>query len=161
MRCLLNTPSLRVSYDPVNAWLYNQWLGEHTAISVLACADLILECLRAQPCTKILSDHSELRGDWQAAAPLIGSRGLAQLAEQGVTCFAWIYSPFHTNRAAMERALHYKREPNKKEPAIAIFDDLAEAYEWLQRAPAHVQKQVVTVHQYFAPSATASAAFAT
>ena len=124
-------PGLRVSYDPVNTWLYNQWLGEHTEASVKVCAEAVCACLRAQPCAKILSDHSQLRGDWQAAAAWVGQENFAHLAAQGIAYFAWVYSPSYTDRVAMERTLLYT-----KAPLVAIFDDLAEAYDWLQRCPA-------------------------
>jgi hypothetical protein len=130
LRCLLATPTLCVWHDPVNDWLYNQWLGEHDEASVLVCTDAIEACLRAQPCPKILSDHSQLSGNWLTASPLVGQQGLARLAAQGVAYFAWVYSPCYRDRLAMERALSYSVVP-----FVNIFDNLADAYAWLQRVP--------------------------
>ncbi|MGI4734894.1 MAG: hypothetical protein ACRYG7_06905 [Janthinobacterium lividum] len=130
LRCLLDTPKLCIWYDPVNDWLYNQWLGYHDNVSVMACTQAISACLRTQPCPKILSDHSQLSGNWLAASPLVGQQGLAQLATQGVAYFAWVYSPHYADRLAMEQALSYALAP-----IANIFDNLADAYEWLQRFP--------------------------
>jgi hypothetical protein len=130
LHCLFNTAGLRVFYDPLNKWLYNQWLGEHTASSIVAGAEAIAHCLSTQPCTKILSDHSQLCGAWMGAALFVGQQGLARLAGQGIVYFAWVYSPSQISRAAMDQALLYAPTP-----AISTFDNVADAYEWLRRLP--------------------------
>lgn len=131
--CLLDYPGLRVSYDQANGWLYNQWLGVHDAASVQQHAALICACHRAQPCSKILSDHSGLVGSWQHSVLWIGGEYLATLAAQGVTYFAWVYNTGYQDRIAMAHALHYATAP-----AIAMFEDLASAYQWLRYSPSPV-----------------------
>lgn len=132
LRCLLDTPGLRVSYDEANGWLYNQWLGVHDKASVKVHAAAICACHRAQPCRKILSDHTGLEGSWQHSVPWIGGEYLSQLAGQGVEYFAWVYSKGYHDLSAMEQALLYATRP-----VVAIFDNIASAYEWLQHCPAH------------------------
>ena len=133
IRCLLDLPGLQVNYDEANGWLYNQWLGAHEAASVREHAAAICACHRAQPCSKILSDHSGLVGSWQHSVPWIGGEYLNTLAEQGVQYFAWVYNKGYHDRTAMEQALYYATRP-----VIAIFDDVASAYEWLQHCPSSV-----------------------
>lgn len=133
MRCLLDSPGLRVSYDEANGWLYNQWLGPHDADSVRVHAAAICAHHLAWPCSKVLSDHSGLVGSWQHSVPWIGGEYLNTLAAQGVVYFAWVYNDGYRDRAEMEQALYYATRP-----VIAIFDDLASAYEWLQHCPAAV-----------------------
>lgn len=129
LTCLLNTPGLRVLHDSANQWLYSQWLGQHDGESMQRHTELVCACLQTQPSPKILSDHSLLTGDWQQAAP--GCRhAFERMAAQGVAYFAWVYAPAYTDRLAMEKAmLHIAR------PAVAIFDDISSAYEWLRRMP--------------------------
>ena len=129
-RCLFDTPGLRISYDAANGWLYSQWLGEHNAASVRQGAEAVCACLAAQPCTKLLSDHSLLLGNWEGMSPREGQQLFARMAARGVAYLAWVYSPVYTGRSAMEHALLYATAPT-----VSIFDDLADACTWLQHCP--------------------------
>ena len=131
-RCLYDSPGLRVSLDEANGWLYNQWLGVHNEESIKEAAAAIWACLHAHPCAKVLSDHSGLISDWQGVAPWIGQDYLDHLAAQGVRYFAWVYSQHYHDRTAMEQALYLS-----KRPMVAIFDDVASAYEWLRNCSTH------------------------
>jgi hypothetical protein len=131
LRCLVDLPGLRVSCDEANGWLYNQWLGEHDEASVKHHAAGICACLRARPCTKILSDHSGLVGNWQGASPWVGRDYFDWLAQQGILYFAWVYNQGYYDRVAMEKTLFYTTRP-----IVAIFGDVASAYEWLRSCPA-------------------------
>lgn len=130
LRCLLNSPGLRVSYDVSNGWLYAQWRGTHDAASIKMHADGIVTCLAAQPCAKILSDYSELTSSWYGMAPWISGHYFDRLAALGVAYFAWVYTAGHYDRVALERACFLLSCP-----VVAIFSDVASAYDWLQRCP--------------------------
>jgi hypothetical protein len=130
LRCLLRIPGLCIWYDEANRWLYNQWEGAHDAASFERGANAIMTCLAAQPCTKILSDHSQVRGKWQSLSKWTNPAGFNSLAELGVVYFAWVYSPFLTDRATMEHLFLYMTRP-----MVAIFSDVASAYDWLQNCP--------------------------
>ncbi|RZK26437.1 MAG: hypothetical protein EOO63_14680, partial [Hymenobacter sp.] len=73
-----------MSYDTVNKWLYNQWLGLHDGESVRSAAEHIFTCLATHPCTKMLSDHSLLHGNWQPAIPSVVQQNFERLATHGV-----------------------------------------------------------------------------
>ena len=130
MCCLFDSPGLRISYDAANGWLYNQWLGEHNGATVKEGAEAMFACLSRQPCTKILSDHSLLLGNWQEAAAWMGQQNFVRVAAQGITHVAWVHSPIYADRAAMERALFFT-----KMPWVVIFGDMLSAYNWLQYCP--------------------------
>jgi len=130
MCCLFDSPGLRVSYDAANGWLYNQWIGEHTSATIKEGAEAVYACLSRQPCTKILSDHGLLLGNWQEATAWVGQQNFARLAAQGVTHFAWVHSPLYADRAAMEHTLFFA-----KMPRVVIFGDMLSAYDWLLRCP--------------------------
>lgn len=123
---LVVTPSLCVAYDSTNKWLYNQWLGPHTPESVRWAAETIFCCLAAHPCTKMLSDHSQLQGNWQRAIPTIVQQNFERLAQQGIRYLAWVYSCEYADRLAMEHLL-----PQLSQPVVNIFDEVAAACDWL------------------------------
>jgi hypothetical protein len=131
LRCLVDLPGLRVSCDEANGWLYNQWLGEHDETSVKHHAASICACLKARPYPKILSDHSGLVGNWQGASPWVGRDYFDRLAQQGILYFAWVYNLGYYDRVAMEKTLFYTTRP-----VVAIFGDVASAYDWLRSCPA-------------------------
>ena len=128
--CLVDLPGLRVSRDEANGWLYNQWLGEHDEASVKYHAAKICACLTARPCPKILSDHSGLAGNWQGASPWVGRGFFDRLAQQGVLYFAWVYNLGYYDRVAMEKTLFYTTRP-----IVALFGEVASAYDWLRSCP--------------------------
>lgn len=130
LTCLLDTPGLRIYSDEANGWLYNQWLGMHDEVSVKTYASYICACLQQRPVSKILSDHTGLVGNWQGAAPWIGKEYFVRLAAQGIAYFAWVYNENYHDHLAMEQTLYYTTHP-----AVAIFDDVASAYEWLRHCP--------------------------
>lgn len=130
LRCLVDLPGLRVSSDEANGWLYNQWLGEHTEASVKHHGAIICACLNARPSTKILSDHTGLVGNWQGASPWMGREYFDRLAGQGILYFAWVYNEGYHDRVAMEQALYYTTRP-----IVAMFGEVASAYDWLRSCP--------------------------
>lgn len=123
----MDIPSLRISHDAANKWLYTQWLGEHDESSVRLHARYVYACLATQPCTKILSDHSLLvsRSRYTTGG---SQQYFERLSQQGIRHFAWVYSPSYCNRQVMEKAMAHA-----KCPAVAIFDEVASAYDWLRR----------------------------
>jgi hypothetical protein len=128
--CLLAMPGLEVYHDDVREWLYTRWFGQHTEASMQQAIAAICTCMHRRAYTKVLSDHSGLVGEWPAGSPWAMQTYFDYLAAQGVTYFAWVYNENHDNRPAMQQTLaHVAR------PAVASFQDLASAYEWLRRCP--------------------------
>ena len=130
LRCLLDTPTLRVSYDTTNQWLYNQWQGVHDSESVRQASLRIFDCLARQPCVKMLSDHSLVQGQWPATTAPAMRQNLERLGVYGIACFAWVPSADYDNRLSMEWVLRLTATP-----VAGIFNDVASAYEWLQHCP--------------------------
>ena len=130
LHCLLDTPLLTICHDTSNGWLYNQWKGSHTYDTVFICVEHILACLDATACTKMLSDHTQLTGDWEKAASRLGSESFGQVAVRGVSAVAWVYGPDYRDLVAMRLTQHVAEKPT-----IAIFDDVATACIWLQQRP--------------------------
>jgi hypothetical protein len=130
LSCLLDTPRLRAFYDEANGWLYNQWLDVSDEQSFREDATALSIRLPTLACTKVLSDHSSLVGNWQGAVPWATRAHFDCLAAQGITYFAWVCNKSYHNRTTMEQALY-----DLERPIADIFRDVDSAYEWLRRCP--------------------------
>jgi hypothetical protein len=71
-------------------------MGLHDEETVRVAAEHIFACLATYPCLKLLSDHSVLLGNWQAAIPSVVQHSFERLAAHrviydigglGSTCF--------------------------------------------------------------------------
>lgn len=130
IQCLVDTPFITVSHDPVNNWLYAQWQGLHTEESVRVSAEHIFACLTAYPCLKMLSDHSLLVGNWQPAIPSVVQQNFKRLAAHGVRYVGWVHSFEHSDLIAMEQVVR-----NMAQPLVGLFDEVASAHDWLLYCP--------------------------
>jgi hypothetical protein len=130
LHCLLATSSLTVSYDTATNWLYVQWQGLHDKESVRVCSEHIFACLTTHPCQKMLSDHSLLLGNWQAAIPSVVQHNFERLTAHGVGYVAWVHSLEYGDLVAMERVVR-----DISQPLVGLFDEVASAYDWLLHCP--------------------------
>ncbi len=128
--CLLATPALIVSHDAENHWLYIQWCGPHDAESVRRCAESVFACLAMHPCPRVLSDHTQLQGDWQAAISSVVRQNFERLAAHGVEYVAWVHSYDYGDCMAMERVVRHTDRP-----IVGLCDDVALACDWLRHCP--------------------------
>jgi len=138
LQCMLATPGLEVYHDAVQEWLYTRWLGRHTEDSIRQAIMAVCTCMRGHAYTKVLSDHSGVVGEWPADSPWEMREYFDYLAAQGVTYFAWVYNENRQNYATMQQALAHVENP-----AVAIFEEVASAYEWLRRCPALAPSSIV------------------
>jgi hypothetical protein len=130
--CLLDTPGLVVHYCSTQQCLFNEWRGLHTPVTVRESAAFIISCLKAHPCTRILSDHTALRGDWLEAAPWVGGPLFGRLARLGIRYFAWV--PAADNPADCAAMLAACAEA--RWPVVHFFPAVPEAQAWLQQQSA-------------------------
>jgi len=128
-RKLVDTPSLTISYDSANEWLYIEWKGLQNETSVLAGFGLILRCLQAWECKKILNDSSLVTSTWASAGQWLGHDFFQCLAQEGIRYVAWISSPHWSDRRAIDAGLQFMTNP-----IIIMFDEIATAYAWLQQS---------------------------
>lgn len=136
LQCLLTTPGLTVSHDVSNNWLYVQWQGLHNAESVRVSAEHIFACLTTHPCLKMLSDHSSLVGNWQAAIPSVVQHNFERLVAHGVRYVAWVHSFNYDDLIAMERVVR-----NMPQPLVGLFDEVDSAYDWLVYCPVDLPRR--------------------
>jgi AraC-like DNA-binding protein len=128
---LVDTPGLSISYDADNQWQYVEWKGKHDPVSSWAACALMLDTLRAFPCAKILNDNSGIK----RTTMQLSARSLAWLAQMhaaGLQCLAWVLPEKLASRRTTEGIVLQIAAP-----AVCTFDELASAYEWLQRQPSN------------------------
>lgn len=126
---IVDLPELSIGYDADNQWLYVDWKGEHDPDTSQACCLLMLETLRAWPCSKILNDNSNITRttmqlrEWSAW-------WLEQMRVAGLQHIAWVLPPDLPSRQTTEVIVQAITRPH-----VATFDDVASAYVWLQKQP--------------------------
>ena len=127
LHIIIDSSELFIGHDADNQWLYVDWKGEHDQESSRAACLLMLECLRAWPCHKILNDHSNIsRATLQLTA--WGAWWLDELRAAGLQYLAWVLPRGLLARQAVETGVHAIEIPR-----VATFDDVASAYVWLQQ----------------------------
>jgi len=127
---VVEIPGLAIGYDSDNQWLYVNWHGEHTQESSRKACMLVLESLRAWPCSKILNDNSCITHT-SAKLSEWGIWWLDEMLRAGLQYIAWVFPRHFTARQASEDMLQLIPRP-----VVGTFDDVASAYGWLQQQAA-------------------------
>ncbi|WP_426061282.1 hypothetical protein [Hymenobacter sp. B1770] len=124
---ILDLPELFIGYDTENGWLYVDWKGEHNQLSSQAACELMLDCLRAMPCPKILNDNSNIT-HINMQLTQWGVRWVEQMRLAGLQYIAWVLPQNLLARQSVESTVHAIEAPR-----VGTFDDVASAYVWLQQ----------------------------
>jgi hypothetical protein len=91
----------------------------------------MLDTLRAFPCSRILNDNSGIkRTTMQLSARSLD--WLAQMHAAGLQVLAWVLPQKLDSRRTTEGIVLQIAAP-----AVCTFDELASAYDWLQRQPSN------------------------
>jgi hypothetical protein len=125
-RILYDVPSLTISYDYLDDWLYLDWHGNLDDESVVAGALKLLELLPQERCAKVLNDNTRITGLWADAAKWGSDVFFPQLYEAG-----WVYSPERYSQLSAELAV----QRTSAGIIIMTFRDLSTAAEWLRSMP--------------------------
>ena len=127
LQLLLETPSVTISYDHPNEWLYADWHGEQDLASVQHGANEMLRLMPLQRCHKVLNDNSRVTSMWSEAAEWGGRVWFPAMTAVGLQYFAWVYSPNLYSRLSTDLTLQF----TTGSPVVATFDDIATATAWL------------------------------
>lgn len=128
MHLLLDTPSISISYDYTNSWLYANWKGDQTLESVQWGALEMLRLLRDQRNHKVLNDNRLVTSIWSDASEWGGKIWFPMMADAGLQYFAWVYSPHLYSRLSTDLTLRYTTSP-----IVATFDSIETAANWLRQ----------------------------
>ena len=129
MHLLLDTPSISISFDFQENWLYAEWKGEQNMESVQWGALEMLRLLKQEHCHKVLNDNRLVTSIWSDASEWGGKIWFPQMAAAGLHYFAWIYSPNAYSRLSTDLTLQYTPETG---PIVATFDSIETARNWLR-----------------------------
>ena len=129
LQTLYDVPTLTISYDHVNNWLYLDWHGALDDESVMAGGLKLLELLKQENCRKVLNDNARITGLWADAAKWGSDVMMPLLHDAGCRYLAWVYSPERFSQLSAQLAA----ERTTASITIMTFRDRDTAAEWLQR----------------------------
>ncbi len=131
MQLLLDTPSIAISFDSIEKWLYAEWKGPQDVRSVQWGALEMLRLLEQEQCAKVLNDNRLVTTIWADAAEWGGKVWFPQMTDAGLRYFAWVYSPNAYSRLSTDLTLAHT---TGELPHVATFDNLEAAADWLRNA---------------------------
>lgn len=126
---VLTASNVTAYYDRVNDWLYLDWHGEITLNSIRSNCLQLARCFLFRRYKRILNDNTNVVKTTPEVATWLANDFLPYLRLLGIEYIAWICSHDMQIQNDTEIALE-----NLTSPVVALFDDMATAYEWLSKA---------------------------
>jgi hypothetical protein len=121
---------LRITYEPANHWVCNDWIGYQTYVGIVAGADACLAPLVENKCAYLLNDNRQVIGPWDHAVDWIVTNWAPRAIAGGLTHFANVVSPESlAASSAQSMALGLSGQLQ-----MHLFSDIDEAKQWLQEA---------------------------
>jgi len=127
-RILYDVPTLTISYNYADDWLYLDWHGNLDDETVMAGAPKVLELLQQERCAKVLNDNTRVTGLWANAAQWGSDVFFPQLHAAGCRYFSWVHSPERYSQLSAELAV----QQTAAGITFMTFHDLAPAAAWLR-----------------------------
>jgi hypothetical protein len=121
---------LRISYEPANHWVHNDWIGYQTYVGIVSGADACLVPLAENKCAYLLNDNRQVIGPWDHAVEWIVTNWAPRAIAGGLTHFANVVSPESlAASSAQSMALGLDGQLQMR-----LFSDINEAKHWLREA---------------------------
>lgn len=127
-RILYETPTLTISYNYTDEWLYLDWHGKLDDATVMDGAIKVLELLEQEQCAKVLNDNTRVSGLWADAAKWGSDIFFPQLYAAGCRYFSWVHSPERYSQLSAELAV----QQTTAGIIFMSFENLTPAAEWLR-----------------------------
>jgi hypothetical protein len=124
---LLASEILDVHYDATHAWLYLDWKGPQKLSLVQAACVQVTGLISQTGAHKALNDNTHITTSNWELAKWIADEYLPIAGRAGIAYVAWVHSPLLGARSN----IHLMTESSDYKPQVAIFDEVAAAYEWL------------------------------
>jgi hypothetical protein len=121
---------LRITYDPANHWVCNDWMGYQTYVGIVAGAEACLGPLTEHACAYLLNDNRQVIGPWDHAVEWIVTNWAPRAIASGLTHFANVVSP-ESLAASSAQSMALGLEGQLQ---MRSFDQVAEAQQWLHEA---------------------------
>ena len=133
---LLSSAALDAYFDQEHDWLYLDWKGPQELTQVQACCYQVSELMRQTGVHKILNDNTHLANTSWEMVKWVLYHYLPQAGRAGLNYVAWVASPL----LECSSYAHLLPHLHEQKPQIAVFDDLAAAYAWLETANVLVKR---------------------
>ncbi|AIZ63975.1 hypothetical protein PK28_10265 [Hymenobacter sp. DG25B] len=125
---LLQSALLDVQLDEEHAWLYMAWKGPLAMAPVQAACAQVLGFIQQTGVRKVLNDNTLVtQSSWELAR-WVAENYLPRAAHLGIESVAWVQSADIFSRAYIN-TIEAAAGPL---PQLALFEDVASAYEWLR-----------------------------
>jgi hypothetical protein len=124
MESLLKAKNIEITYDPINKYIYCNWIGYQNKQSIMTTGGIILDFLKQKKVSKVLNDNTLVEGPWQDAAEWTAKVWFPDMIKAGLKHFAWIFSPNIFSVLSAKKAM-------PSDNIVKSFDGLEEARQWL------------------------------
>jgi len=128
LRTLLQSPTIQISFDHKNDWLYAEWIGDQSLETVQEGCLQMLDYMKAERCNKVLNDNRLVTSMWSDAAEWGGHVWFPAMKGAGLEYFAWVYSPNVFSRLSTDLTLQHTTQP-----VVLTFDSMDTAQAWLKQ----------------------------
>jgi hypothetical protein len=127
LQLLHDTVPVAAYYDAHNDWLFADWRGELNLDQVQAGCLTLAQCFLERTYTRVLNSNCDVT-HMSAEAPVWLARDyLPHLGLAGIEYLAWVCAPSLLLKHFASEAVGQLQTPT-----VAMFDDVADAYTWLQ-----------------------------
>ena len=127
LQLLRDTLHVSVYYDSSNEWLFVDWRGDLSLSRVQAGCLTIAQCFLERSYARILNNNSDVTSMSASVAGWLAEQYLPHLGLAGIEYLAWVCGPGIQLKHLTTEAVRQLRTP-----VVNIFDDIADAYSWLQ-----------------------------
>jgi hypothetical protein len=124
MESIFKAPNLEITYDPVNRFIYCNWIGFQSKEMIIDSGSIIHKLFKERNITKVLNDNTLVTGPWQEAAEWTATIWFPTMIAAGLKHFAWIFSPNIFAELSAVKAMPMSS-------VVKPFSSYREAYVWL------------------------------
>jgi hypothetical protein len=124
MESLFKAKNIEITYDPVNRYMYCNWIGFQNKQSIMNSGSIILDLFKQKNISKILNDNTQVTGPWQEAAEWTATVWFPEMIKAGLRHFAWIFSPNIFAELSAKKAM-------PANDIVRSFNGYNEARKWL------------------------------
>ncbi len=119
---------LELEYNPVNKWLYANWIGYQTPENIKTGIAAAGELRKKYNYTKILNDNRSLIGPWDMANEWLFDTWAPEATSHGIKYIAHLISTGLLGQFSIQSL----RTRLSNQIEIKLFEDPDKAKEWLQ-----------------------------
>jgi hypothetical protein len=127
LQLLHDTGPVAAYYDTHNDWLFADWRGTLTLAQVQAGCLTLAQCFLERPYARVLNSNCDVMNMSADAPQWLARDYLPHLGLAGIEYLAWVCAP-----SLLLKHLAGEAVRQLQTPTVAMFDDLADAYAWLQ-----------------------------